>query len=156
MVNDLRLSLRRYILWSLFSLAAILIILFSIQNSDSFFDGMDGMLKRTMIRVAERAQLDTSGSAKILDFYISDQYNKLPEKIRSSFKPTDFQPYELLKNINKPNWFKRPESAQFALLARLPNGDTRYVSQAFEAPPTRQTRPFHINRIIYNLSLIHI
>ncbi len=153
MVNDLRLSLRRYILWSLFSLAAILIILFSIQNSDSFFDGMDGMLKRTMIRVAERAELDTSGSAKILDFYISDQYNKLPEKIRSSFKPTDFQPYVLLKNINKPNWFKRPESAQFALLARLPNGDIRYVSQAFEAPPTRQTRPFHINRIIYNILL---
>ena len=103
MVNDLRLSLRRYILWSLFSLAAILIILFSIQNSDSFFDGMDGMLKRTMIRVAERAELDTSGSAQILDFYISDQYNKLHEKIRSSFTPTDFQQYVLLTNINKPN-----------------------------------------------------
>ncbi|PTT99970.1 sensor histidine kinase, partial [Pseudomonas sp. HMWF031] len=48
MVNGLRISLRRYVLWSLLSLAAVVIVLFSIQSSDSFFDGMDGMLRNTM------------------------------------------------------------------------------------------------------------
>ncbi|WP_334063475.1 hypothetical protein [Alteromonas genovensis] len=48
MVSGLRLSLRRYVIWSLFSLATLVVTLFSIESSDSFLDGMDGMLRNMM------------------------------------------------------------------------------------------------------------
>jgi len=151
MVNGLRLSLRRYVLWSLFSLAAIVIVLLSIQSSDSFFDGMDGLQKRTMVRAAETTVLEPNGSAQILDFKVYDNYNNLPEEVRASFKPDAFEPYVLLKDINKPDWLRRPIAARFAILVPLQNGEVRYVAQVFEAAPIKQDKPFRINHIIYSI-----
>ena len=104
MVNGLRISLRRYVLWSLLSLAAVVIVLFSIQSSDSFFDGMDGMLRNTMIRAAESAELDDNKHAQILDLHVFANYESLPDEVKQSFSKESFIPFSLMKDINKPDF----------------------------------------------------
>jgi len=150
MVNGLRISLRRYVLWSLLSLATIVIVLFSIQSSDSFFDGMDGMLRNTMIRAANSTELDNSNHAQILDLHVYAHYNDLPDEVKQSFSKERFEPYTLLKDINKPDWFSRPVSAHFAVLVPLDDGRLRYVSQVFRAPPSDGQKHFRINHVIYS------
>lgn len=150
MVNGLRISLRRYVLWSLLSLATIVIVLFSIQSSDSFFDGMDGMLRNTMVRAAQSAELDKSNHAQILDLHVYAHYNDLPDEVKQSFSKERFEPYTLLKDINKPDWFSRPVSAHFAVLVPLDDGRLRYVSQVFRAPPSDGQKHFRINHVIYS------
>ncbi|MCG8496415.1 MAG: HAMP domain-containing histidine kinase [Enterobacterales bacterium] len=150
MVNGLRISLRRYVLWSLLSLAAVVIVLFSIQSSDSFFDGMDGMLRNTMIRAAESAKLDDNKHAQILDLHVFANYESLPDEVKQSFSKESFIPFSLMKDINKPDWFSRPISAHFAVLVPLENGESRYVTQVFVAPPSDGKKHFRINHVIYS------
>mgnify|MGYP000011706971 FL=1 len=150
MVNGLRISLRRYVLWSLLSLAAVVIVLFSIQSSDSFFDGMDGMLRNTMIRAAESAELDDNKHAQILDLHVFGNYESLPDEVKQSFSKESFIPFSLMKDINKPDWFSRPISAHFAVLVPLENGESRYVTQVFVAPPSDGKKHFRINHVIYS------
>ena len=150
MVNGLRISLRRYVLWSLLSLAAVVIVLFSIQSSDSFFDGMDGMLRNTMIRAAESAELDDNKHAQILDLHVFANYESLPVEVKQSFSKESFIPFSLMKDINKPDWFSRPISAHFAVLVPLENGESRYVTQVFVAPPSDGKKHFRINHVIYS------
>ena len=150
MVNGLRISLRRYVLWSLLSLAAVVIVLFSIQSSDSFFDGMDGMLRNTMIRAAESAKLDDNKHAQILDLHVFANYESLPVEVKQSFSKESFIPFSLMKDINKPDWFSRPISAHFAVLVPLENGESRYVTQVFVAPPSDGKKHFRINHVIYS------
>ena len=150
MVNGLRISLRRYVLWSLLSLAAVVIVLFSIQSSDSFFDGMDGMLRNTMIRAAESAELDDNKHAQILDLHVFANYESLPDEVKQSFSKESFIPFSLMKDINKPDWFSRPISAHFAVLVPLENGESRYVTQVFVAPPSDGKKHFRINHVIYS------
>ncbi len=150
MVNGLRISLRRYVLWSLLSLAAVVIVLFSIQSSDSFFDGMDGMLRNTMIRAAESAELDDNKHAQILDLHVFGNYESLPDEVKQSFSKESFIPFSLMKDINKPDWFSRPISAHFAVLVPLENGEPRYVTQVFVAPPSDGNKHFRINHVIYS------
>lgn len=150
MVNGLRISLRRYVLWSLLSLATIVIVLFSIQSSDSFFDGMDGMLRNTMIRAAKSTELDKNNHAQILDLHVYAHYDDLPDEVKQSFSKTSFKPYTLLKNINKPDWFSRPVSAHFAVLVPLDDGNQRYVTQIFFAPPSDGKKHVRINHTIYS------
>jgi signal transduction histidine kinase len=149
-VNGLRISLRRYVLWSLLSLAAVVIVLFSIQSSDSFFDGMDGMLRNTMIRAAESAELDDNKHAQILDLHVFANYESLPVEVKQSFSKESFIPFSLMKDINKPDWFSRPISAHFAVLVPLENGESRYVTQVFVAPPSDGKKHFRINHVIYS------
>ncbi|MCZ8529400.1 sensor histidine kinase [Alteromonas sp. PRIM-21] len=153
MVNGLRISLRRYVLWSLLSLATIVIVLFSIQSSDSFFDGMDGMLRNTMVRAAQSAELDNSNHAQILDLHVYANYDDLPDEIKQSFPQDSFTPFALKKNINKPNWLTRPTWAHFALMVTLGNGETRYVSQTFRAPPPEDYKKFRINHVVYSAAV---
>ena len=150
MVNGLRISLRRYVLWSLLSLAAVVILLFSIQSSDSFFDGMDGMLRNTMIRAAQSTDLGNSNHVQILDLHVYANYEDLPEEVKQRFLKESFTPYSLLKDINKPDWFSRPISAHFAVLVPLDDGSKRYVTQIFLAPPSEGKKHFRINHMIYS------
>lgn len=150
MVNGLRISLRRYVLWSLLSLATIVIVLFSIQSSDSFFDGMDGMLRNTMVRAAQSAKLDNNNHAQILDLHIHANYDDLPDEVKQRFPKDSFKPYSLMKDINKPDWFSRPISAHFAVLVPLDDGNLRYVTQVFLAPPSDGKKFLRINHTIYS------
>ncbi|SVB40649.1 uncharacterized protein METZ01_LOCUS193503 [marine metagenome] len=137
-------------MWSLLSLAAVVIVLFSIQSSDSFFDGMDGMLRNTMIRAAESAELDDNKHAQILDLHVFANYESLPVEVKQSFSKESFIPFSLMKDINKPDWFSRPISAHFAVLVPLENGESRYVTQVFVAPPSDGKKHFRINHVIYS------
>ena len=55
-----------------------------------------------------------------------------------------------MKDINKPDWFSRPISAHFAVLVPLENGESRYVTQVFVAPPSDGKKHFRINHVIYS------
>ena len=96
MVSGLRISLRRYVLWTLLSLAAVIIVLFSVQSSDSFFDGMDGMLRNTMIRAAQSNELGNSNHAQILGFHVYANYDDLPSEVKQSFAEESFMPFLLM------------------------------------------------------------
>lgn len=153
MVSGLRISLRRYVLWSLLSLATIIIVLFSIQSSDSFFDGMDGMLRNTMIRAGKTVQLNNELETEILDLHIYARYQDMPSDIKHVFPQERFTPFVLLKDINKSSWFGRPTSAYFALLVPLKNGEARYVTQMFRAPPKNEDKRWRITHTIYRLMI---
>ena len=97
---------------------------------------MDGMLRNTMIRAAESAELDDNKHAQILDLHVFANYESLPDEVKQSFSKESFIPFSLMKDINKPDWFSRPISARFAVLVPLENGESRYVTQVFVAPPS--------------------
>lgn len=151
MVSGLRLSLRRYVIWSLFSLATLVVTLFSIESSDSFLDSMDGMLRNMMVRAAETAQLDESGQAQILDLRIVANYNDLPSDVKAIFPESQLTPNTLLKDVTIPVWYQRPTSARFAILITLPDGEPRFVSQVFSAPPKNEAGGTKVNHVVYNI-----
>ncbi len=150
MVNGLRFSLRRYVLWTLLGVAGVMITLFSVQSTDSFFDGMDGMLRGTMVRAGAAAEVQPGAPEQVLNFFIAARHEDLPDEVKARFQEHELEPLTLLKEINKPSWFRRPDSAHFLMMVPLANGEVRYVSQTFAAPPVETPNSFRIPHEIAN------
>ena len=141
MVNGLHLSLRRYVLWTLLAAGAVLITLFSLFSADRFFEGMDGMMRATMIRAAINSDISDNTPQSILNFYISTRFEQQPEEIRDSFSGQQLRPFVLEKDLQRDWFFTRPHAARFLVMVPLEDGTQRYVSQVFGAPPDVKRKP---------------
>jgi len=151
MVNGLHLSLRRYVLWTLLAVGSVLITLFSVFSADRFFEGMDGMMRATMTRVAVDADISEDSPQSILNFYISATFEQQPEEIRNAFLDKKIKPYLLEKNIERDWFFTRPNTARFLVMVPLENGQVRYVSQVFGAPKGERRRPIWLSHELVSI-----
>ncbi|MBU3021392.1 HAMP domain-containing sensor histidine kinase [Aestuariibacter sp. A3R04] len=151
MVEGLRFSLRKYVVLTLLAVAGVIFTLFSIQSADSFLDGMDGMLRNSMLRAARSVDVEPGAPTQVLDFHIASTYADIPETIKQSFSETEIAPYKLYKDIDKPSIFSRPRSANF--LVMVPGEERRkmFVSQRFEAPPEDGNKSFRIGPQLHSI-----
>ncbi len=144
MVEGLRLSLRKYVILTLLAVASVIFALFSIQSADNFLDGMDGMLRSSMVRAAKNVVVEPGAPTQVLDFYIAATYDDLPDTVKQSFSEATLMPFILHKDIDKPDMFSRPRSANFLVVVPLEDRGEVFVSQSFRAPPTPNKRSFRI------------
>ena len=98
MVKGLHLSLRRYVLWTLLAVGSVLITLFSMFSAERFFQGMDGMLRGTMVSVASNTELTGELPQRVLNFYISAEFDQQPEEILASVRQDVLIPFVLAKD----------------------------------------------------------
>ncbi|OZG75426.1 hypothetical protein BTA51_03365 [Hahella sp. CCB-MM4] len=140
----IRLSLRLYILGTLLFLVTSLAALYSVLTVQYFIEGLDAITQRTMVEVANSAELDESGQAKMLTFHIAKRFEDLPIEIRQNIPSPPQEPFEFTKNILQESMFSRPNAAYFLMLVETTDGDLRYVSRAISRemqqimpPPTR-------------------
>lgn len=151
MVEGLRFSLRKYVVLTLLAVAGVIFTLFSIQSADSFLDGMDGMLRNSMIRAARSVDVEPGAPTQVLDFHIASTYTDIPEAIKQSFSETEIVPYKLYKDIDKPDIFSRPRSANFLVMVPKDDQSQVFVSQRFEAPPDDGNRTFRIGPQLHSI-----
>ncbi|MDO6565781.1 histidine kinase dimerization/phospho-acceptor domain-containing protein [Alteromonas sp. 1_MG-2023] len=151
MVKGLHLSLRRYVLWTLLAVGSVLITLFSIFSADRFFEGMDGMMRVTMTRVAANSDISEDSPESVLNFYISATFEQQPEEIKKAFLGKKLVPYELQKNLERDWFFTRPNAARFLVMVPLENGQVRYVSQVFGAPKGERHRPIWLSHELVSI-----
>lgn len=67
----MELSLRRYVLLSLLAVVGIMIVVFTVMSAKQFLDGMDGMLRGTMISIARDSSVNAGHPVKALNFTIA-------------------------------------------------------------------------------------
>lgn len=151
MVEGLRLSLRKYVILSLLAVASVIIVLFSIQSADSFFDGMDGMLRGSMIRAANSVEVLPGEPTQVLEYHLAATYEDIPPAIQGSFPEAHIKPRTLMKDIDKPSMFSRPRTANFLVMVPQQDGDVVYISQRFVAPPVERERRFRINHQMHSI-----
>ncbi|WP_282145358.1 HAMP domain-containing sensor histidine kinase [Alteromonas stellipolaris] len=151
MVNGLRFSLRRYVLWTLLAVGSVLITLFSVFSADRFFEGMDGMMRVTMTRVAINSDIANDSAQSVLNFYISATFEQQPEEIKQAFKGVSIQPYMLEKKLERDWFFTRPKAAKFLVMVPLKDGRVRYVSQVFGAPKGEMRRPIWLSHELVSI-----
>jgi len=153
MVNGLDLSLRRYVLWTLLAVGSVLITLFSLFSADRFFEGMDGMMRSTMIRAAKNTDISHDSPQSVLNFFISARFEQQPEEIRQSFSEQPLRPYVLEKDLKRDWFFTRPHAARFLVMVPNDNGEMRYVSLVFDAPSDVKRRPIWLSHEIMSIAI---
>jgi signal transduction histidine kinase len=153
MVKGLHLSLRRYVLWTLLAVGCVLITSFSLLSSERFFQGMDGMLRHTMVRFATTMDISEDAPENTLNFYISARLDQQPDEILKSFADKELKPYQLEKVIEREWFLARPHAARFLMMVPLENGDVRYVSQLFTGPKPSGGKPAWLSHEVMSMAI---
>ncbi|CAA0080557.1 Swarming motility regulation sensor protein RssA [Zhongshania aliphaticivorans] len=127
-------SLRLYVLLSLLFLVSSLVALYSVITIQYFIHGLDTITRQNMVDVARAVTLDENGYATLLDFHITDDWDKVPAVIKENIDEQPSRPYELKKYIIQPNIFTKPTKAYFVTQAVTADGKVCYVSR-YSGPP---------------------
>ena len=101
----MELSLRRYVLLSLLAVVGIMIVVFTVMSAKQFLDGMDGMLRGTMISIARDSSVNAGHPVKALNFTIAADWQDLPKQTRQRFNPSQLVPFRLYKDIKRHSIF---------------------------------------------------
>ena len=122
-------SLRVYML-SLLLLAGFgMATFFSLQSANYFLTGIQNVVSHVMRDIALEVPLGPDGTTQLLDFHVTDDWQKVPLEIRDEFKVPPTIENDLQKRFYDWNYFSPPERAYLLMLVRLPNGEPRYVSE---------------------------
>lgn len=139
-MTAIRLSLRNYVLITLLVMGVILISSLSYLSFNNFFEGMDGVLRGTMISAARNTQVSPGQPVQTLNFTIAARWEDLPEEIQHNFHAKTLSPFRLEKQISREFFFFRPDRALFVLKVTGNNQPDKFVSQIFSAPPPGNRR----------------
>ncbi|MCO7191303.1 MULTISPECIES: HAMP domain-containing sensor histidine kinase [unclassified Pseudoalteromonas] len=132
----IHMSLRRYILAALLVLATLVISLLSVLWTNSFFTGLDDMMKGTMLNVAQAHHPQPGQPVKAHNFVVASQWQDLPDAIRTAFSRQDIESNALHKNVTRDNILTRPSDARFVMYFEKPDGQSGFVAHHFIAPKT--------------------
>jgi signal transduction histidine kinase len=94
-----------------------------------FIQGLDTITRKNMIEVAKAVKLDENGRASLLDFQISDDWAKVPVRVREHISEPPSQPYEFKKFVIQPSVFSKPVEAYFVTQAITSDGKVCYISR---------------------------
>ncbi|QTL34025.1 sensor histidine kinase [Pseudoalteromonas viridis] len=132
----IHMSLRRYILAALLVLATLVISLLSVLWTNSFFTGLDDMMKGTMLNMAQAHHPKPGQPVQAHNFVVASQWQDLPEPIRTAFSRQEIETNTLHKLVTRDNMLTRPSEARFVMFFETPNGQSGYVAHHFSAPKT--------------------
>lgn len=149
-MQGLRLSLRRYVLVTLLLIGAVIITVFSTLSANNFFEGMDGMLRGTMISAGRTTDVSAGQPARLLNFTIAAQWQDLPAEVQTHFDEADIQPYHLHKYLDRDFIFTAPNEGVFVTKVPVDEQTYRYVAQVLRMPKERG-RGFFITHETWNM-----
>ena len=81
----IQLSLRLYLLGLLFLLSLAMATFFSLQSANYFLRGIGEVSSDVMEDIGQQASLSSGGVASLLDHHVTDDWQKVPVKIREQF-----------------------------------------------------------------------
>lgn len=132
MVRAFSLSLRRYVLAALFIVGSTMIVGFSLLAMSNFFEGMDGVMRGTMIHTAEDVDVKPGAPVNILTFTLAADWNDFPDEVTRYFDPDKIRPFQLEKHIERDFIFLRPTRAVFLLeIVDRETAEHKYIAQVF-------------------------
>ncbi|WP_125721094.1 sensor histidine kinase [Pseudoalteromonas rubra] len=132
----IHMSLRRYILAALLVLATLVISLLSVLWTNSFFTGLDDMMKGTMLNMAQAHHPKPGQPVQAHNFVVASQWQDLPEPIRTAFSRQEIETNTLHKLVTRDNMLTRPSEARFVMFFETPDGQSGFVAHHFSAPKT--------------------
>ncbi|ALU44539.1 sensor histidine kinase [Pseudoalteromonas rubra] len=130
----IHMSLRRYIVAALLVLATLVISLLSILWTNSFFTGLDDMMKGTMLNVAQAHHPQPGQPVWAHNFVVARHWQDLPQTIRATFSRQELETNALYKQVTRDNMLSRPSEARFVLYFEKPDGQSGFVAHHFTAP----------------------
>jgi signal transduction histidine kinase len=134
----MRPSLRLYFLGAMLFLGVSMATIFSALTVNYFIEGMDAVLRGTMVDIADTKGVRDEHPVTVLDFQIASRWQDLPAKVQENFPIPPAEVYELKKKAVKLTLFGPPEVVYFVALVENTTGEIRYVSKTLTgAMPTR-------------------
>ncbi|WP_440055411.1 sensor histidine kinase [Pseudoalteromonas sp. T1lg65] len=139
----INLSLRRYILATLLGLGTVIIVTLSILWTNHFFAGLDGMMRGTMINMAQSYAPKKGQPERVHNYIIAASWRDLPAEINSQFDPTNLVNNQLYKQMIRDDLYSQPKQALFVIKTLTEQGEARYVAHLFDTPNTSETPPWY-------------
>ncbi|MFA7553720.1 MAG: HAMP domain-containing sensor histidine kinase [Spongiibacteraceae bacterium] len=146
----MRMSLRLYLFATLMFLIISLAALYSVLTVQYFIEGLDTATRRTMIEIANSAELADGKQTKMLDFHVVANYDDIPKDLRQQFTSPPDKAFEFKKVIIQSNPFSSPKTAYFMMMVETNNGEKRFVYRSItkKNPPPIKRRGY-FNPITY-------
>ncbi|KXO12857.1 putative two-component sensor [Moritella sp. JT01] len=129
----LRPSLRLYFLGAMLFLGVSMAIMFSALTVNYFVEGMDSVLRGTMVEVADTEGLEVQDGQPemLLDFYVSSRWQDLPAEARDNFVTPPTNMFELNKHIIKDELFSPPSAVHFLMVMETKQGQLLYIYKSY-------------------------
>lgn len=130
----LRPSLRLYFLGAMLFLGVSMAITFSALTVNYFVEGMDSVLRGTMVEVADTEGLEVQNGKPVmlLDFYVASRWQDLPVDARDNFSAPPTNMFELNKHIVKDELFSPPNAVHFVMVMKTKHEQLLYIYKSYK------------------------
>jgi signal transduction histidine kinase len=116
-------------------MAASLVSAFSVLTYNYYFDGMETSIRGLMTQAAARTELSPDGRGEVLEFEITDSWEKQSDEIRAYIEQAPEQPFQLYKYFKQSNILTRPQFGVVAMRVMTQDGSPRFIARVFHRPP---------------------
>jgi signal transduction histidine kinase len=142
----MEINLRRFVFTSVLLLGGIIITAFTWMSTNQFMEGMDSVLRRSMISAAMNTSVTPGHPTSVLNYTIAAQWQDLPKVIQEGFNPADVTDFSLFKNIERKSIFHRPTSGLFLVKVKTDDDKYVYVTQIFSQRSDKKVSSHRLTR----------
>ncbi|MCJ8350428.1 HAMP domain-containing sensor histidine kinase [Moritella sp.] len=130
----LRPSLRLYFLGAMLFLGVSMAITFSALTVNYFVEGMDSVLRGTMVEVADTEGLEVQDGKPVmlLGFHVASRWQDLPAEASESFSVPPTEMFEFNKHIIKEDIFSPPNEVHFVMVMKTKEDKLLYIYKSFK------------------------
>ncbi|GIC79215.1 HAMP domain-containing sensor histidine kinase [Moritella sp. F3] len=130
----LRPSLRLYFLGAMLFLGVSMAITFSALTVNYFVEGMDSVLRGTMVEVADTEGLEVQDGKPmmLLDFHVASRWQDLPKEARENFAVPPTKMFEFNKHVVKDELFSPPNAVHFVMVMKTKQGQLLYIYKSYK------------------------
>jgi len=123
-----QISLKWFVALAFLSLGILLVVGYTMLSLNYFVNGMDAAMGRNMEKAAHSYLTDPATAAQLFDDYpVTSSWSEQPQVIQRAFSKPPQQEGTLYKELDQPNFLRRPRAVYFAMRFTTPGGD-RYMS----------------------------
>lgn len=147
MIGNINNNLRRYVMICLLLMGAIVIGAMSMLSGHYFFEGMDGMLRGTMISAGRSVDVQPGAPKQVLRFNVAASWDDVDPEIRARFGGQTLHTHGLYKFVDRDTFLERPNGVYFLVKLEAEDGTEKYVTQVFHSPDEQNNqRRFLLSR----------
>lgn len=130
----LRPSLRLYFLGAMLFLGVSMAITFSALTVNYFVEGMDSVLRGTMVEVADTEGLEVQDGKPVmlLDFYVASRWQDLPLEAQQNYLAPPTEMLELNKHVVKDELFSPPSAVHFVMVMKTKQEQLLYIYKSYK------------------------
>ncbi len=130
----LRPSLRLYFLGAMLFLGVSMAIMFSALTVNYFVEGMDSVLRGTMVEVADTEGLEVQDGKPVmlLDFHVASRWQDLPAEASKNFTVPPTEMFEFKKHVVKDELFLPPSAVHFVMVMETKRGQLLYIYKSYK------------------------